>query len=484
MPSTNENGRLMELRVFLRALRGSWVWILVFAIVGAAAAGLLGFREAPKYASSITFFATTPNSTPTNNSALTLDQFAQQRVNTYVLLADSDRLARLVLSTSKIDRTVKDIQDEITASSQQNTVLLTVTATDTSLVRAIQITQALQTNFPELVASIESAGGSKQARVDLAVVDGPTANPKPVSPRTRLYIALGLLLGLVMGVIFALMRELLTSSIRSTEVLRSMAEVPVLGVIDADSAVRRSPVTFGSGSRSPRSEMFRQIRTSLQFVNVDEPAVVIVITSQVKGEGKSSTAVNLAAAFAETGRSVLLVDGDLRRPAIAEMLGLEGAVGLSNLLANQAGLDDVIQPWGSGGLMVMTSGSLPPNPSELLGSRHMAELVETLRQKFEIVILDTPPVLPFTDAAVAATLSDGVVLIVRHGKTKRSMFSQAVDNLHSVDVRILGTILNFSPRKNSDSRSSYSGDYYEETSSRASRRRNRTSENVTGDQTG
>jgi capsular exopolysaccharide synthesis family protein len=186
------------------------------------------------------------------------------------------------------------------------------------------------------------------------------------------------------------------------------------------------------------------------------------VTSSVASEGKSSTAVNLAIVSAETGRRVLLIEADLRRPRAADYLGLERAVGLSNALAGQVPVRDVIQPWGTDGLMVLPSGSVPPNPSEMLGSQNLVNLIADLRTMFDLVIIDTPPMLPVTDGAVASTVADGVLVVVRYGKTTRNQVNASIDSLEAVDARILGCVLTMVPRKGAAS-TGYDGyGYYED----------------------
>jgi capsular exopolysaccharide synthesis family protein len=177
--------------------------------------------------------------------------------------------------------------------------------------------------------------------------------------------------------------------------------------------------------------------------------------------------VNLAIAFAEAGRSVLLIDGDLRRPKLADYLGVEGGVGLTNVLAHQVDVHDVIQTWGRTLLDVLPSGSVPPNPSELLGSRQMLDLITEMRTKYDMVIIDTPPLLPVTDAAVVSAFVDGTVIVVRYGRTKKKLVEIAVDNLRAVDARILGAVFNFSPTRGADAERAHGAyAYYSQSNTR------------------
>ena len=163
------------------------------------------------------------------------------------------------------------------------------------------------------------------------------------------------------------------------------------------------------------------------------------------GEGKSTTAVNAALAMVSAGQRVLLVDGDLRRPQVHSMLNLEGSVGLTTALVGQSTLEEVIQTHAESGLHVLAAGRLPPNPAELLQSKAMVELLSRVRGMFDVVLIDTPPLLPVTDAAVIASQTDGAVVVVRFGKTTKDQLGSAVERLHAVDSAPLGIILNMVP---------------------------------------
>ena len=169
---------------------------------------------------------------------------------------------------------------------------------------------------------------------------------------------------------------------------------------------------------------------------------VVAVANQKGGVGKSTTAVNLAIALAEAGKRVVLVEADLRRPRVARYLDLEGGLGLTDVLAGQASIWEVLQDWGASGLSVLPSGSSAPNPSELLGSANMVKLLDELRAGFDTVLIDTPPLLPVTDAAVAAVHADGALLVTRHRRTTRAQLTRAVDALNSVDARVLGCVFN------------------------------------------
>ena len=207
-------------------------------------------------------------------------------------------------------------------------------------------------------------------------------------------------------------------------------------------------------TRSIRAEAFRQLRTNLQFIDAARPVGVLVVTSSIADEGKSTTATNLALSFAEYGKRVLLIEADLRRPRVAEYLGIEGAVGLTNVLAGQVALDDVLQPWGKrADRSAQRHHSAQPVRAARWGT--MEELLVVLRRHFDMIVIDTPPLLPVTDAAVASRLADGAVVIVRYGKTTRNQLATALRSLAAVDARLLGTVLTMAPTKGAEAYSAY-----------------------------
>ncbi len=447
----------MTLREFARALRKNWWMILGLAIVSTALSAGLAASATPMYEGTVTFFARTP---PTVESdPLQGDQFGQQRVNSYVKLLGSERLARNIIDDeSDLDLSVSELMRTIEGTADLNTVLLTASVRDSSPARADVILTLLSEEFPALVTEIESNGTTQQAPVELEVVSGPLVKPFPVSPVKRVWIAVGLLLGLVLGTGLALLRALLDRTVRTDEALQTSSGIPVLGWIPLDKASRKQR-RFVEHDSGPTLEAFRKLRTNLQFVDIEEPVRVFVVTSAVAGEGKSTTATYLAISFARAGKRVLLVEADLRRPEIAKSLNLEGSVGLTNVLVGQVELRDVVQPWGQFGLHVLASGPIPPNPAELIGSQHMAEVVKQARRAYDFVIIDTAPLLPVTDGAVAAAQADGTLVVVRYGHTKKAEIRRAVELLHAVDARVLGAVLNRIPRRGGDDYSYRTYDY-------------------------
>lgn len=446
----------MELRTYLIALRKNW-WVIAIVTVLVTSGGLLAYRLTPStYASTVTFYVSTPMQK--NSNPMSAGQFAEARVNSYVELLSSEKLAKVVVKDTGVDLGPRDVMKEITAEAQLNTVLVTATVTDSSSSRSQLLAQSIADNFGKMVSDLDNQG-RKDSIVVINVVSGPTL-VGVVSPSLKRYGGIALLSGLVVGVLLALLRELLDTSVRTVESARGLVGAPVLGMIGYDAASKKSPLILGDKTSSVRAESFRQLRTNLQFIDAADPTDVVLVTSSMPGEGKSTTAINLALTFVEFGERVLIIEGDLRRPKVAGYLGLEGDLGLTNVLVGQVEVDQVIQSFGTGGLSFLGSGSIPPNPSELLGGSRMAELMTELRTRFDKIVIDAPPLLPVTDAVVAAASADGVVFVIRHGKTSRAQVGHAARALHTVNIRIVGTVLTMRKAGRAEKRYYGSESYY------------------------
>jgi capsular exopolysaccharide synthesis family protein len=221
----------------------------------------------------------------------------------------------------------------------------------------------------------------------------------------------------------------------------------VLGNTPYERAIETEPLMVRASRHSTFAEAFRQLRTNLQFVDAANHPRVLVVTSSIAGEGKSTTTANLALAMAESGASVCVVEGDLRRPRLLNYLGLEGSVGLTDVLIGRYELDDVLQPFGSHSLTVLGAGATPPNPSELLGSTSMRNTLDELRRRFDYVLIDGAPVLPVTDSTVLTRLADGAIIVAGSGVVTKDQFDQALETFETVKGTVLGVVLNRMPRQ-------------------------------------
>lgn len=311
-----------------------------------------------------------------------------------------------------------------------------------------------------LVAGFETwlAEQPGEGATTVTVVSPASAPSAPTSPDAVSLIAWGALLGALLGVVVAALRSTTPEVIGSADDATALMSAPVLGTVALDPDVRNRPLLTQVESHHPRREAMRILRTNLQFLDVDSPQQVMTVTSALPGEGKTTTAANLAIATAETGRRVVLVDGDLRKPRLDELFGLEGTVGLTTALVGRVPLDQAVQATRTPGLDVLTSGTLPPNPSELLQTEAMVDLVGRLAETYDLVLIDGPPLLAITDGALLAALSDGALVVVRHGRTRQHELKAAASRLQAVGASVLGTVISMTPRRGT-SRYGYGSGY-------------------------
>lgn len=478
----------MDLKDYLRILRENWLPIVLITLLGLGlAAGATALTQ-PKYTASTQVFVAVGGG-DSATEILQGSSFSEKRVTSYVSLAKSPRVLQPVIDELGLDTTAEELAETVTANAPLQTVLINIGATHTDPERAAQIADATAESLIRTVGEVETPEASGEPLVDLSVVDEARIPDAPSSPRTLLNLALGLVIGAALGVAYALLKTILDTRIRRREDVERITDAPVLGVVAEDRTAEDEPLlTVDASTWGPRAGSYRQLRTHLKFTNVDGGTQTVVVTSSVPGEGKTTTATNLAVMIAESGARVLIVDADLRRPRVAKTLGVEGAVGLSTILSGQIDVEDAVQVWGeSGELDVIASGEIPPNPSELLGSENMRRVLDWAQQNYDIVLLDAPPLQPVTDPTVLAAQCSGVVLVCRvDGYNHREPLREALENLEASGARLLGLVLTRVPVKRSGYQYyDYQPDAAEPTSTRRGRRgagsdRSRTGAAVTG----
>jgi capsular exopolysaccharide synthesis family protein len=412
----------------------------------------------PTYTSETQLFVATQNS----GSVADLQQgntFSQARVQSYVKTVSTPAVLQPAIDSLGVDTTAADLSKQVTATTDLNTVLITISVADQSPVQAAAIAEAVAASLIKTIDVLERPKAGGTSPVNLSVVTPAEAPAAPSAPNTRLNLLLGLVTGVAVGVGAAILRSTLDSRIRGELDLRRVTDVPLLGGIAFDQDAVRKPLLTQASRQGPRGESFRQLRTNLQFANLSGRARTLLVTSSLPGEGKSTTATNLAIALAQAGQSVCLIDADLRRPMIDEYLGLERHAGLTTALIGAADVTDLLQSWGEDAMYVLTSGQIPPNPSELLGSEEMRALISHLEGIFDVVVIDAPPLLPVTDAAVLSQHVGGVVLVVGAQKLKQQDLVKSFDALKLVNATLLGVVLNRIPARGPDA---YSYGYYGE----------------------
>jgi len=429
------------------------------------------------------------------------DEIARQMILQSPTTPSADAQARLDFIRTQLPILEKEIQDgnkHIKDLDQQ-----IASATSAHQIQDLQAQEQgvqsqlnqWQNTYAGLVGSLQQGGLNYISVVEPAAV--PTV---PVSPRTTLNLVLAVAVGLSLSIGAVLLLEYLDDTIRSPGEVRALLNAPILAAIGRISGSNYAEKLVADREpRSPLTEAYRALRTNLQFSSLDNPVRTIVVTSAGPSEGKSLTASNLAVVLAQAGLSVMLVDADLRRPVLHKIFGLNNNIGLTTWLVGQSAepatanaatapaaggsrwlepsapgksgpLEPFIQATGISRLRLMTSGPLPPNPAEVLGSARMHQFLEEINQIADIVVLDSPPCVTVTDAVVLSRWVDGVILVMDQKNTSRQGIQRARENLQAVGAKILGAVINrIDPRGSSGYyyASYYSTYYYQNGSKEA-----------------
>ena len=445
----------MDLQQYLQTFRKYWRSILTVLSVCVGAALVFTFLQTPKYSStSSALIAVDTAASPGELSSGAL--YAERQVSSFVALADSALVLDPVIDELGLNVTPQALRSRVSVSSPAGTSIVDVTVTDTNAGRAAEIANAITASLRNVTSDVVPTGPDGDEIVTVTVVEPAAESSRPVSPRPVVNIALGLIAGVVLGLGQALVRRLLDSRIRTRDDLEEITDAPVLASVvryrGSDRA--KDGAVPARGTAWASAESYRKLRTAVGFVALGgERRSSIVVTSSVQGEGKTETATNLAKVLAETGARVLLVDADLRRPQVGARLGLDDELGLSDVLTGRADLNDVLLSVDD--LSVLTAGTVPPNPSELLGSEAMAELLALVEAHFEYVLLDAPPLLPVTDAAVLSHQAGGAIVVARSGVARQNQLTEALSTLEAADASVYGVVLNDVPVSQIDGYSQY-----------------------------
>lgn len=469
----------MDLRDYLRIFRRGWAVLLACIVLGVAAGVAVTLLTSKSYQADVQLFvaADTATSTDTSGGLAQSNNFVQARVQSYTSIATSPEVAQQVVDELHLALSASDLADKITADAPANKVLVNIHVVDHNASTAATLANAVAKVFATVVEQTEQTDANGNSVVKLTVIHPARIPSSPVKPDPVLYIGLGLAVGVLLGVGLVVVRDMLDNTVKGPSDFEELG-LSVLGMVPKDARTKKSPIAFRGDSHGLRAEAYRLLRTNLQFVGVDDAPHVIAVTSAVLGEGKSTTALNLAAALAEAGHRVCLVEADLRRPTLAKSLGLVPEIGFTTVLIGKVPLAQALQNAGRN-LAVLTSGSVPPNPSELLNSAHARELIAEVAAQTDYTILDTAPLLPVADGAEVASLAEATILVHRAGKTSREQVSRAVTALGKVGVRPVGVIVNMVTRKLG--RYDYEDNYYYTYRPRPSRRHRKSGATVLED---
>lgn len=395
----------------------------------------------------VVYAATAQGSVVAGNTSSMTDAFsglslAQSKAKQYVGLASSGPVAERVAKSTGISG------GSVSATIPDEGTIINFTARADTGAKAAKLADAavLATRDQALAMEAANSGGRpSESVVRIVPFYNATTPSSPTSPKLWLNVLLGAAAGLVLGYLIVYGRRQIDNKVRHVDDVEPAIHAPVLGVVPR---VKQLADQRANGLREvgPAAEALRMLRTNLRFIDVDHPPKSIVITSANPGEGKSTVSSNLARVLAAAGQKVLLIDADLRKPVVAKILDVDGSIGLTQALAGDIDLVDAIQPTDYRNLSVLTAGRIPPNPSELLGSKRMQAIIQELTKEY-FVIFDAPPLLPVTDAGLLANHCDGVVMVFYVGKTQIEHAQMSAKVLDQIGARMYGAVLNMAPRR-------------------------------------
>lgn len=435
-----------SLRSGVAVVKRGWKVILALTLICGIAGLGYSLAQDPVYKSTATLYVTSGNEANAQ-TAYQGSLASQQRVMSYIKLVDSDGVVGPVIGPDGVPLSLQDAKEALTATTTPETVLLNISAQGTSKQTSADLANAVAESMATYVQRLETPAGGRTPLAKLTVVTPAGVSDTPISPRTYRNTALALVVGLLVGVATVFVRDRYNNKVQGEEGIAAFTESPLLASVPTDDLLKKHGLIDFSSGATLAAEAYRKLRTNLSFVSVDHPARKIVVTSALAAEGKTTTAMNLAAALAETGRRVVLVDADLRRPQVYHRAGGTGDVGFTNYLKGDGSMADLLQPSEINGLQILASGPQPPNPAEMLGSKRAGQGFENLAAMFDYVIVDSPPLLPVTDAAVLAQWADGVVLVARVNQSRVPDVAAAIEQLDAVQTKLIGIVLTDVPTR-------------------------------------
>lgn len=464
-------------------LNKAWLIALVAVLAAAVSFVYTYFLVSPLYQSSVMFYVN--NSTiDLSNASLSVSagdiSASRGLVDTYIVILDTRETLNDVIDYAGVDRTYEEVKGMIAAEAVNETEIFKVVVTSTDPAEAEALANSVAYNLPKRINTI--IDGTSTEIVDSAVF--PTT---PISPSYTKNTMLGFLVGLVLSIACVVLMDLMDVTIRTEEDIAQSCKHPVLASVPDMQIHSKGGSYYGYGKNGKRTsgrrrligsdisfvaaESYKLLRTKLQFSFADEQNChVIGMSSALTGEGKSLSSVNLAYSIAQLGKRVLLVECDMRRPSLHEKLPINREPGLSDFLAGQTSADTLIQfcsiPEEEQAFHVISSGNIPPNPMELLSSAKMEKTLAALRENYDYILLDLPPVGEVSDALAAAKFTDGMLLVVRQNYCDRVALNAAVRQFEFVDSKVLGVVFNCTE----EDRKGYSNKYYKRYYKRASKK--------------
>jgi polysaccharide biosynthesis transport protein len=433
----------MEIRHFVRVLRGHWLFIVASFAVCVGLAAALAWTRAPVYSAQTQLFISSNGGSADPAATYQGGLFAEERVLSYAQVISSPAVLNPVIRRLGLHETSQQLAAKIQTGVPTNTVLLNVTVQDRSARRAQAIASTLARQFVGFVRVLEAPGGGGGSPVKVSITNPAQLPTSPSSPRKLEYLAIGVVLGLLVGIGGAVGLEAFDRRVRDD---RDALEAAGAGVLVTVSERRggkpKAPIVL-TKPFSARAEAYRRLGVNLAALVDDRGLRSFMISSASRDESQAVVAANLGIVLAKAGYRTALVDANLSSPRLAAILGLSAPTGLTDVVLRGAPLASVLSTWSVGArLVVLSAGSEPSNPGDVLASRRFSGIVEELRGQFDVIIVTAPPLLEASDAAVVARVTAGAIVVARPGSTRFDDLAAAAETLRGVNATLLGVVLN------------------------------------------
>lgn len=441
---------LRELFFILR----KWIRVIVsLFIIAVVVSGVVSYYVLkPEYQTFTTLMVGKPKDYQMENKLEYSDLILNQKlVSTYGEIVKSRVVTDKVIENLGLDMSYNTFRNKVSVNLVKDTEIIKIQVNDNDPKLATDIANETAKVFMDSVKSI--------MRVEnIQVIDMAQIPTSPIKPRPTLNMAIAGVLGLMAGVFLAFLMEFLDNTLKTPEDVEKHLSLPVLGAIPVVNDENSKLISL-TNPKSPVTEAFRTLRTNIQFSSIDKEIKTIIVTSSSPTEGKSTIAANLASIVAQSDKKVLLIDCDFRKPRVHKNFGISNLQGVTNVLMGDSLLSDVIYKYDSlDNFHIITSGPIPPNPAELLGSKRMKNLLQSIKEEYDMIILDTPPVGLVTDSAVLSTIADGLIYVTAVGQTDIEVIKTAKELLDKVNANIIGVVLNKIPV---EGKSYYKYHYYQ-----------------------
>ena len=437
-----------DLGFYWKALRKRWAIVIILPLIAALTSGIISyfFKAKPFYVATTTLVMAKPieSSQQTDKLDVSTILASPQIAKIFEPIVKSRNVEEKVIDQLNLPLSVAQLNSKVTVNSVQNSDLIAISVKDYDAKVAADIANVFAEKFSEVVIDIKKVN-------TVSVLDRAVTPDTPFVADNKQIILIAFFSGLMAALALAFLLEYRDNTLKNSEDIQKILELPVIGKIPFDSEVTMSEVGSSlesnclwtlSNSKSQVAEAYRTLRTNIQFLNFDYVKKRILITSTGPSEGKSIIAVNLAISLVQTGKSVLIIDANLRNPIQHKLFELTSEEGLSStLVSDSPSLGQIVQTRIQG-LSLFTAGSVPPNPAELLASDNMKSILTDAAAAYDVVIIDSPPTVAIADVSILAQVVDGVILVVGSGEVSREYALEAKEQLKMVEAKIIGVVLN------------------------------------------